>query len=153
LKEFMPIDEWAKAYYEIFQQVTQSERIFPNFIEGVHGDHWIEKTLTISISPGGIPRYLELELEIPPWLTRPNLCIDTRQNGKKHGSYQLKRGGLDRLQLDLPERSVRLDLSFSPTIQPVVLDFNEDQRHLSCRLVSCKLVTSHQKEFLYQSDL
>jgi glycosyltransferase involved in cell wall biosynthesis len=153
MKDFSNVAEWAQAYYDVFLKTTQRKRILPSAIQGVYTDHWVGKALEMTIAPGNNSRSLVLDLDIPPWLPKEHLAISIQINEEKTRKIILEKGKRDSIHLDLPEKSADILLSFSPTIQPVSLGFNADDRQLSCRVIDCKLISASQVEYLYRSNI
>ncbi len=146
--EFQHPLQWASAYFDIFCQVVESGQQYRNSISGVYPDDWIGETVAITVSKSRSDRWLELNINVPPWLSKPFLRVKVSTKIK----YRIPRGERQTLRIPLTERTACFKISFSPTMSPLAAGINTDQRLLSCQLVSCHLVSPGQRETLFSTE-
>ena len=151
VSNLMSPTDWAKAYFDVFRQVVGDAQIYENAILGLHPDHWAGEIVEIAVVAGDEPRHLELTLSIPPWLPGPFLSARVEDQHGISKRYRLSRGKTSTMQVPLRQESNHIKVSFSPTVRPVDLGLNADMRLLSCQVLTCRLVTPIQSEFIYKA--
>jgi glycosyltransferase involved in cell wall biosynthesis len=128
---------WAENNFQVLEDTFQRKRVFHDGVDGLYEDGWAGPWLEIS-SAGGIGRQLDIELEAPAWLPQ-KLTVSITGKVAKALEEQIPPGGKRALSLPLAASGGIVQLKFYPSISPLELHHNQDQRKLSCRINSCRL--------------
>ena len=144
LVEFGGTEEMVRQYLQAFKDAWQSGMSFSEAMHGRYQDGWIGKRVLVTYPDDSAPRYLEIGLEVPPWVPFERVTLELNQAGRSQAeAYSISRGKSSVVRYELDPRGGFVNLSAHPTFQPKAQGATSaDDRWLSCVCASCKLVSS-----------
>jgi hypothetical protein len=151
--DFLDPTSWATAYFDEFRSVVAEDRVFINQISGIFLDHWVSSNLEITVVPGEQKRFLEIDIDVPSWLAKEYLIGEVLLNGKNSKNFQSKRGQRNLIRIPIDGKSSKVEVFFSPSVQPKEIGIGDDIRFLSCQILSCNLLSPDSVINLYQAEI
>ena len=135
-------EQMAQQYVQVFRDALLSCRSFLPTLQGVHADGWTGERIVVTYGAESGPRYLETSLHVPSWLPHDHVSITHCLNGAGLRKNQtVRRGESITIRDQLPSTDGFLEIMISPTFQPRVNGFNDDDRTLGCQCQGCSIVS------------
>lgn len=135
----------TRKYLEIFNLAIRNPKPLENGITGQYDDEWIGEEMIITYSSGYKNRFLELQIEAPPFLPSARVRVESKSSDGICQKWRIRRGSQLTIRHPLPEHEGVLTLTIKPTFRPSEFQMGEDYRQLGVICHGCWLISPTQK--------
>jgi len=144
VSDFDP-DVMTRKYLEIFNLAIRNPKPLENGINGRYDDEWIGEEMIITYGSGCKNRFLELQIEAPPFLPSSQVRIESKNSDGNYQKWKIRRGSQLTISHALSEHEGIVVFNFKPTFRPSDVQMGEDHRQLSVICHGCWLTSPTQK--------